>query len=317
MNPEGDGVGASVTVNSRRATANPQDVRHPYEGSRLLLASIVLVVTGPIVATLVVFFTLSPLIIFIAALIFTIHLWKARLLGGAVKVAPDSFPEIYEALATVRRELDYRRPIDLYVLDNVDGKTQLVHLLGHRVILLDGSFAAGIHEEQYARLHFVIASHVGALKSRHTRFAHISTLLDYLKILKFVSPFLNPYYRATTYTGDQIGYLCAGRLEAALSVLARLMVGNEMSVQVSASGILGQGVLVKRRRMARYSQLLSETPHLVNRYINVIAFASWANRQDYERFLSGLDQDVQQRLQMLVHASPHANRAPGTTPVRG
>lgn len=198
-----------------------------------------------------------------------------------------------------------------------EGKAQLVHLLGHRVILLDGSFAAGLHEEQYARLHFIIASYVGALKSRHARFAHISILLDYLKDLRFVSPFLNPYYRATTYTGDQIGYLCAGRLEAPLSVLARLMVGNEMSAQVSASGILRQGVLVEHRWMARYSQLLSETPHLVNRYINVIAFASWANPQDYERFLISLDHDSQQRLQMLLHASPHADRAPRTTTVRG
>ncbi|MDT0571005.1 hypothetical protein RM704_26680 [Streptomyces sp. DSM 3412] len=281
-----------------------------------MLASVVLLLSVPIVVVLVTL-AISPLIIFIVALLIFLRLWKARLLGGAVKVTPESFPEIYETLATVRQQLDYRRPVDLYVLDEVNGKTQLVQLLGHRVILLSGSFAAGLQEEQYARLHFIIASHVGALKSRHERFAFVGVLLDYLKILKFVSPFLNPYYRATSYTGDQIGYLCAGRLEPALSVLARLMVGNEMSVQVSAAGILGQGVLVNRRWMVRYSQLLSEEPHLVNRYINVIAFASWANRQDYERFVAGLDREAQQCLQMLLARSPHANRASGSISVHG
>ncbi|MFF5520426.1 M48 family metalloprotease [Streptomyces coeruleorubidus] len=276
-----------------------------------MLASVVLVLAAPFIVAAAILL-ISPLIIFLVALIFVLRLWKARLLGGAVRVTPDSFPSIHEALVTVRQQLDYRRPVDLYVLDKVDGKTQLVHLLGHRVILLEGGFAAGLQQEQYERLHFIIASHVGALKSRHERFALISVLLDYLKILKFVSPFLNPYYRATAYTGDQIGYLCVGRLEAALSVLARLMVGNEMSSQVSASGILGQAALVKRRTLARYSQLLSESPHLVNRYVNVIAFAARANQPDYERFLRGLDQESQECLQMLLNTSPHASRTPGS-----
>ncbi|WP_251096194.1 hypothetical protein [Streptomyces sp. Caat 7-52] len=283
-----------------------EQIRHPHEASRRTLATVTTVVTYLIGLAVIV---VSPilgliLIILIVSLWFGISLWRARLLGGAVKVTEESFPEINGILNSLRQQLDYRKDIDLYVSDDVEGKAQLLSLLGHRLIIIDGGFANELKGEEYARLRFMMGSFVGALKDRHLRFTLLATLLDQLNKLKFASPLLNPYIRATIYTGDQIGYLCSGSLESSLAVLARYMVGKDMAPELSAHGILKQAALVQNEALPRYSQLLQGNPHLVNRYVNVIAFAARVRPTDYRIFESGLGSAQQELLRMLLRSSP-------------
>ncbi|MER6306291.1 hypothetical protein [Streptomyces sp. NPDC001657] len=283
-----------------------EHVRHPYEVSRRILATLTTVVAYIIGLAILIGAPLSGLIllILIISIWFGITLWRARLLGGAVKVTEDSFPEINATLNTLRQQLDYRKGIDIFVSDDVDGKAQLISLLGHRVLIIDGGFANELKGEEYARLRFMMGSFVGALKARHLRFTLIAVLLDQLNKLKFASPLLNPYIRATIYTGDQIGYLCSGSLESSLAVLARYMVGKDMAPQISAPGILEQADLVQKQALPRYSQLLQSRPHLVNRYVNVIAFAACVNPAEYRTFESGLDPAPRQMLHTLLSSSP-------------
>ncbi|MFF4287588.1 hypothetical protein ACFY0R_20120 [Streptomyces sp. NPDC001633] len=283
-----------------------EHVRHPYEVSRRILATLTTVVAYIIGLAILIGAPLSGLIllILIISIWFGITLWRARLLGGAVKVTEDSFPEINATLNTLRQQLDYRKGIDIFVSDDVDGKAQLISLLGHRVLIIDGGFANELKGEEYARLRFMMGSFVGALKARHLRFTLIAVLLDQLNKLKFASPLLNPYIRATIYTGDQIGYLCSGSLESSLAVLTRYMVGKDMAPQISAPGILKQADLVQKQALPRYSQLLQSRPHLVNRYVNVIAFAACVNPAEYRTFESGLDPAPRQMLHTLLSSSP-------------
>ncbi|MFE0191955.1 hypothetical protein [Streptomyces sp. NPDC058989] len=283
-----------------------EHVRHPHEGSRRKLATLTTVVTYLIGLAILIGAPLSGLIliVLIISIWFAITLWRARLLGGAVKVTEESFPEINANLNALRQQLDYRKSIDVYVSDEVEGKAQLISLLGHRVLIIDGGFANELKEEEYARLRFMMGSFVGALKARHLRFTLLAVLLDQLNKLKFASPLLNPYIRATIYTGDQIGYLCSGSLESSLAVLTRYMVGKDMAPQVSASGILKQADLVQREAIPRYSQLLQSRPHLVNRYVNVIAFAARVHPAEYRTFESGLEPAPRQVLHTLLSSSP-------------
>lgn len=283
-----------------------EHMRHPHETSRRTLATLTTVVVYLIGLAFIIASPLYGLILIflIISLWFGISLWRARLLGGAVKVTEESFPEINRILNTLRRQLDYRKDIDLYVSDDVDGKAQLLSLLGHRVIIIDGGFTNELRGEEYARLRFMMGSFVGALKARHLRFTLLATLLDQLNKLKFASPLLNPYIRATIYTGDQIGYLCSGSLDSSLAVLVRYMVGKDMASELSAHGILKQAALVQNKALPRYSQLLQSNPHLVNRYINVIAFAARVRPTEYRTFESGLDSAPRQLLHTLLSSSP-------------
>ncbi|MEV7021784.1 hypothetical protein [Kitasatospora sp. NPDC093558] len=263
---------------------------------------VLLLVIGIGAAGLVILFTLA---ILVASLWLAVRIWTYRLLGDAVKVTPESFPGVYRAIGEVRRELDYRKKIDVYVSNDVPGKARLTNLLGHRVVILDGGFVSELRQEDYARVRFVIGSFIGYLKVRAARYDLLIYLLDQVYSTKILGPLMNPYYRATVYSGDQIGYWCSGSLDAALSVLARYLTGKELGPELSVSGVLEQAVLVQSHVLVRLSQLSLSRPYLINRYVNVIAFAACMNPAEYERFQGGLDAEARRMLHILLSESPH------------
>ncbi|MFH8493935.1 hypothetical protein [Streptomyces coeruleorubidus] len=233
------------------------------------------------------------------------RLRKARLLGRAIKVTPDSFPDIHAEIAELRRKLDYHRPVDVYILDEVKGNMEVTSLLGTRVLLIKGELAAALQDDGPASLRFMLGHYIGWLKARHGRLALYVLILDYLKWLAFIGPWMLPYWRCSKYTCDQFGYLCAEDLHASLGVIARLVVGTDAGPRVSPTGVLEQAHQVSRRPLSRYAELLQAEPHLVKRYVNLVAFAGAVMPADRERFRAGLDEKGRRLLRDLLIQSPH------------
>jgi hypothetical protein len=245
-------------------------------------------------------------ILFVAAAQwFFLRMWNSRLLGRAVKVTPESFPEIHAEIAELRQKLDYHRPVDVYVADEVDGKMTVTSLLGTRVLLIEGGFAADLQEDGPAALRFMLGSFIGWLKARHGRLTLSVLILDHLRYLTYVVPWMLPYWRCSKYTCDQYGYLCAEDLHASLGVIARLTVGKEMGPDISPTGVLEQAHQVSRRPLCRYAQLCQAQPHMVNRYVNLVAFAGSVMPVDYDRFRTGLDEKGRRILRDLLLQTPH------------
>ncbi|MET9507030.1 hypothetical protein ABZX62_00915 [Streptomyces flavidovirens] len=265
----------------------------------------------PLMVTIMAFFPLYVLAIFlfVGAYWFHLRLGKARLLGRAIKVTPESFPALYAELAGLQRKLDYHRTVDVYVVDEVEGKVAMTNLLGTRVLLIEGSIAADLQEEGPKPLRFVLGSFIGSLKARHQRLAVAVIIVDYMKWTRYINPWIRPYYRAAEYTCDQIGYLCSGSLDASLGAIARLAVGKEMAPEMSPSGVLAQADRVGRDLLPRFSQLSQDSPHLVNRYVNLVAFAARVRRADFERFQASLNAHDQSLLRDLLIQSPHPRQA--------
>lgn len=258
------------------------------------------------------FLLLAVLVVVVSEWLFH-RLRKAHLLGRAIKVTPDSFPEIHAEIAELRRRLDYHRPVEVYVLDQVEGKMEVTSLLGTRVLVIEGAFAADLQEDGPASLRFMLGNFIGWLKARHDGLAVSVIILDYLKWLRYINPFMLPYWRYSTYTCDQFGYLCAEDLYASLGVIARLTVGKELGPGVSPTGVLEQAGQVGRRPLARYAQLTQSEPHIVNRYVNLVAFAGALMPRDFERFHAGLDEKARRLLRDLLVQSPHRH-ASGSLP---
>ncbi|MCB8907507.1 MULTISPECIES: hypothetical protein [unclassified Streptomyces] len=286
-------------------------VTHPYERSRLTLAMCCMAITVPLMVAIMVIFPLFILLIllFVGSYWFHLRLEKARLLGRAIKVTPESFPVLHAEFAGLQRKLDYHRTVDVYVVDDVKGKVAMTNLLGTRVLLIEGSIAADLQEQGPKPLRFVLGSFIGALKARHARLAAAVIILDYMKWTRFINPWIQPYYRAAEYTCDQIGYLCSGSLDASLGVISRFTVGKEMAPEMSPSGVLAQADRVGRDLLPRFSQMSQDSPHLVNRYVNLVAFAARVRRADFERFRAGLNAHDQSLLGDLLIQSPHPRQA--------
>jgi hypothetical protein len=294
-------------------------VPHPHEHSRLLIALSASAIFFGCLAIVVVagagwlgLLGLSGSLLAFAALIWILlQVHRARLLGHAVKVSEESLPALEEALDEVRHRLGYHRRIDVYVAESASPPASMTSYLGVKIILFEGGLIADLLKpENRPQLTFLLARHVGAMKARHRRLTVVLVLLEAVRAVQFLFPFLFPYYRATTYAGDQLGQACCGDVEAALEATGRLLVGKEMEPELRSRGVVRQARRVRHEILPRLAQLSQAEPHLTNRYLNVLFYSRRCQPEAWERLRGTIDADTARELERLWARSPHSRPAP-------
>jgi hypothetical protein len=293
-------------------------LQHPAEDSRLLLAlsasAVVFGFAAMAVYAIVGWAVLVEYAAYIAA--FGVAVWvslqiyRSRLLGGAVRVTEATLPELQLVFDEVRARLNYHKPVDVYVMDKVDGGSSMTSYLGTRLIRIEGGLAADLlGDDHRAELRFMIGRHIGQLKARHQRLLPIMLAISLVDSLKFLQLFLAPYYRATAKSGDQIAAACSGDIQATAGMMNRLLVGKELGPRLVVKGVLDQAALVKRRWLPRLAQLFQSEPHATNRYLNLLAFFARVAPEEIGRWRASLDEGTASRLTAAINASAH-KRAP-------
>jgi len=284
---------------------------HPTEPSRLALALIaaglallfpflILIHTGGIGVIL------KLLAIVIGSIWVGIQLSRARLLGRSVRVDASTFPEVQAIVAEVCATLDYRRRLEVYITEKVTPSIVTTSLLGSRLIVIEGGLVADLLQPaKRPQLTFLIGRSIGALRARHMRLELLIRILEAAEVLKYVAPFIRPYYRATAYSGDQIGMMCCSDLEAALEATRRLLVGGEMAAQLTAGAAVPQALLVKQRVLPRLVQLLAVEPHVTNRYANLLCFGRYHAPELWARMLDSMDEHERRCLDQIWQGSPY------------
>ena len=154
----------------------------------------------------------------------------------------------------------------------------------------------------------MIARHIGALKARAWRLDPLLVILQAANALQFVKPFLLPYYRSIAYSGDQIGLVCSGSVEAALEATGRLLVGKELADRLRRRR-LPQAGAGQVRLLPRFAQFLSPTPHVINRYQNLLMYARLNEAAAWQRLSASLSVSERSALNQLWNSSPYRGRA--------
>jgi hypothetical protein len=285
------------TTHRRR---NLQDLRalcHPRERSRFVLALVpstallLLIAIG--VGTTAGIAVLALAAVVVAVLVGSVwvalQVSRARLLGGAIRVSADSFPQIQVVIDELREQLDYRERLEVWVVEKHTDSITLTSYLGTKMILIDGGLASDVlATDTHPQLRFLIARFIGALKAKHLRLAPLQVIIGAVESLRFLNLFITPYNRAIVYSGDQIGLACVGDLPAALAAINRLLVGKEMAPELAARGVFEQAEEVRRRVLPRAAQLFSRHPHLTSRYLNLLRFGESFDRNEYQRTVASL-----------------------------
>jgi len=293
-------------------------LQHPAEDSRLLLAlsasAVVFGFAAMAVYAIVGWAVLVEYAAYIAAfgvvVWVSLQIYRSRLLGGAVRVTETTLPELQSVFDEVRARLNYHKPVDVYVMDKVDGGSSMTSYLGTRLIRIEGGLAADLlGDEHRAELRFMIGRHIGQLKARHQRLLPIMLAISLVDSLKFLQLFLAPYYRTTAKSGDQIAAACSGDIQATAGMMNRLLVGKELGPRLVVKGVLDQAAIVKRRWLPRLAQLFQSEPHATNRYLNLLAFFARVAPEEISRWRASLDEDTASRLTAAINASAH-KRAP-------
>jgi hypothetical protein len=301
---------------------------HPTERSRMVLATataLIAVIVGVLIAIAVhrapdIAVAAFVVLFVVASFWLGVQVRRAMLLGRSVHVTERSLPAVQSVIDEVRVRLDYHRSIDVYVADKVPGgeSVAVISCFGTKMIVMEGGLIGDLlTPEKRPQLTFLLARYVGAFKARHMRMDLLEIMISAVSGLRIVNVFLKPYFRATAYSGDQIGLACCGELNVALAATSRLLTGKDVAPSVVAPGVIDQAALVSRRMLPRLGQLMSREPHLTNRFLNLLFFAHVHHRDEWDAFLARVDTSTARELAILGARSPHTEGLIGAPRSRG
>jgi len=285
------------TVRGRPAL-DVRQLRHPSEPSRFALAasaSILLGGLGLLVAlrfagvTEIILIT-ATLAVALGSVWWLVQVHRAKLLGGAARVTPQTFPVLSAAADEVKRQLDYTQPVEIFVLAQMDESVLLTSFFGTHVLIMEGALVAElVKPENRPQLDFILATFFGKLKIKTLAWAPAHIAINALKLPHFLNFLFAPWERATVYTGDQVAATCCGSLDESIIALNRLLVGKDLAHDVGISGLMSQAALVRRAWLPRLQQLYSSYPHLTNRYLNLLSFADQSAPAEARAFRDRID----------------------------
>ena len=214
-----------------RPALDVRQLRHPSEPSRFALAASSSILLGGL--GLLVAFRLAGVreIAVIAAILasalgsvwWLLQVHRAKLLGGAARVTPHTFPVLSAAADEVKRQLDYTQPVEIFVLAQMDDSVLLTSFFGTHVLLMEGALVAElVKPENRPQLDFILATFFGKLKIKTLAWAPAHIAINALKLPHFLNFLFAPWERATVYTGDQVAATCCGSLDESVIALNRL-----------------------------------------------------------------------------------------------
>jgi hypothetical protein len=300
-------------------------LRHPSEPSRFALAasaSILLVGTGLLVmlrlAGVLAIGGLAAFLVLVFGLVWWVQqVRRAKLLGGTARATPETFPVLSAAAGSVKRQVGYARPVEIFVAAHAGQPVLLTSFFGTRILLMDGDLVADLLKPgNRPQLDFILATYLGALKVKALAWAPLYIAIDALGLPHVLNFFIAPWERATVYTGDQVAATCCGSLDESVTALNRLLVGKDLADSVGMTGLMNQAAAVRRRWLPRLQQLYSRSPHLTNRYLNLLSFTTQSAPAQARAFRGGLHptadvrvEDVSARLTRLHERGPRRTLA--------
>jgi hypothetical protein len=295
---ERTGMAAQFSANIHgRPALDVRRLRHPSEPSRFALAasaSILLVGLGLLVAVRL----RSALDIEIGATVlaalgsvwWAVQVYRAKLLGSAARVTPETFPVLSAAADEVKHQLGYAQPVEIFILAQADDPVRLTSFLGAHVLLMDGDLVAElVKPENRPQLDFILATYLGKLKIKALAWEPAHIAINALNLPRVLNFLIAPWERATVYTGDQVAAVCCGSLDESIIALNRLLVGKDLARSVGMSGLMNQAASVRRSWLPRLQQLYARYPHLTNRYLNLLSFADQSAPAEARSFHERLD----------------------------
>lgn len=279
---------------------------YPKENKRFILAMAV----GIPIAILGIIATISTfglILLFIAALVFmawfSLSIAKMSLIGNSIRVSSNNFPEIFEIYKEVKEELSYEKEIQIYIVNDGDVNALLAKFFRTKFIVLNSGLVSNMIEnkESLNQMKWIIARFIGALQAKHFKTTILRLVFDSIEKIKIFNFFLLPYERATQYTGDNIGMLVSKDVRQTFHAFNKFMIGNELSNEIKFEGIFEQGNVIYFNDLFSFlARAFSSHPHLVNRYLNMLAYAKKEFPDQFANYLEDFDLLTQRHISRLL-----------------
>jgi Zn-dependent protease with chaperone function len=275
---------------------------YPKESNRFNLAMVIgipVAILGLIITLASFGLILIYIGIFIFFIWFSLNIAKMNLIGNSVRVSKLNFPDIFYTYNEVREALSYEKDIQIYIVEDGTVNAFLAKFFRTKFIILNSELVKDMmdSETKLIQLKWIIARFIGALRAKHFRTTFLGLIFEYIEKIKIFNFFLLPYERATQYTGDNIGMLLTQNVEQSIIAFNKLMVGNDLSIKIEFKGILEQGRDLENSSFFSFlARAFSSHPHLVSRYLNLLAYASKEFPEQFDNYITNFDNDTKHNL---------------------
>jgi hypothetical protein len=241
-----------------------------------------------------------------------LQLHRARLLGRCVRVTDRSLPSLARVISDQRHRLGFSKRVDFYVADDVDGLISYTSYLGTKIVIIKGDLVADLDDDgRRVQSVFLVGSVLGHFAAKHLRFTPLLVAISALTKTKIFNLLLSPYFRATRYSGDNIGLFLCGSPRDGVQVMHRMLVGKELSPTLNATGVLDQASEVRRRLLPRLTALFRNEPNLTDRYLNVLNYLDYQFPAEAHHWRQELDPTTSDAVASQLTRSPYRGRHHG------
>jgi Zn-dependent protease with chaperone function len=279
---------------------------YPKENNRFKWAMIIgipIAILG-LIATIATFGLIFIYVAFVAFIVwFSLSIAKMGLIGNSVKVSNLNFPEIFNIYNEVRQELSYHKEIQIYIIEEGSVNALLAKFFNTKFIVLNSELVKDMinSEKNLVQMKWIIARFIGALKAKHFRTTILRLIFENVEKIKIFNLIILPYERATQYTGDNIGMLITKNVEQSFNAFNKLMLGNDIANKIKFNGIVEQGIELKNSSVFSFlARAFSTHPHLVNRYLNLLAYARKEFPEQFNNYIENFDNNTQRNIYYLL-----------------
>ena len=274
---------------------NDEDIRsyrHPSEDSSFhlivllsvaLFVSLIWLALSSYEVVLIVLVSMVILSIIMQALVL------AYLGGNAAKVSEDNFPDLYKILEETKYSLNYTNTIDIYVANHSDMNRFLSNFFGINYMFLNSEVLEEmLQENNKLHLKWIISRYVATQKLKSLRLGFLTPLFNSLINIKILNLVLLPYERAVQLSGDNLGLVLCDDFQEILKAFNLFLVGKKLAKRIKLEAMLEQGRQSTHSILAAILRVFSYNPSLVERFLNLIAFARAYSPEEYRTYLSQL-----------------------------
>lgn len=255
------------------------DIRTPGENKwfKITIWSFVSIVVVASILTVGGFFVLLLLAVGIAAI--AIKRQESKLLGNAVHISNEQFPEIHAIATRVAERFRMRLPqLYLVAADSLDAFS--FGFLGTKCVVVHSGVAEAMDSEELAA---ILGHEFAHIKCEHTTWSALTGSSDVVSvpIISQVFGFIfGCWSRKAELTADRGALIAAGNFKPAASALAKLATGKHMFQKFNLDRFLEQKIDLTENEVTKFSDFFQSHPSLVDRIHHLRRFAE---SEDFKR----------------------------------
>ncbi|MEM7554588.1 MAG: M48 family metallopeptidase [Cyanobacteria bacterium P01_A01_bin.84] len=215
------------------------------------------------------------IIIMVGISAFWVKIREGELLGRGVKVSENQLPFVYEAAKIAAERLSMKVP-DIFVIQSpILNAFAIGFLTGRKTVVLHSALIEILERDE---LIAIIGHEFSHIKCHHTNWLVLTNTAENLVKLPIISNIAGFVFllwsRKAEYTCDHGGLIACQNLNASISALAKLTIGNHLYSQMNLNALIQQKKDVDTNDMSKISEIFATHPHTVNRIHQLNQFYS-------------------------------------------